>query len=310
MEFVPPRKVFQMAPSSPRARHEASTYDIPDFLYPVRTSSGGMASVYQGHPYPRKGFIYAEAVIALGKVKRFTLALFQSFTALTKGPRGFLNTFLYNYVRLVDYSLVNECERVPYLHYEYYCEFSKATWDFTYFFLRYLKVDFDTALRTGLILATMFENDDAYRFPLEDILSETTKEALLANPRKEIVRLVGIYKQRSQNFNTEGTAAGNRMESMARMATFLLLIPSVKRAFKFALKSVKFEWFQYDELDEYWALNRGDYQSFGLPLDVRKERQITMMIDYAQKMNPDKQIVRVDNEDGTVNINAIEHAVQ
>jgi hypothetical protein len=185
MDFVPPSRVFQIPPQGARQRHEQGTYEIPGFLYPGRSKTGGMVSYFQGHPYPRKGFVYAEAVMAVAKVKRATLALFQPFTDIKKGIIGFLESYLKNYIRLAD-ILFADCERIPYLKYEYYCEFSKATWDFTFLFLRNLGISFDTSYKVGLILATLFENDDAYKVRPQDLLSESSKEKLLKNPRKEV----------------------------------------------------------------------------------------------------------------------------
>lgn len=263
-----------------------------------------MASVYLGHPFPRKGFVYTEAVMAMEEVKRVTLSLFLPFVDIKKGLIGFLESYLSNYNRLID-RLLQRCERVPYLHYEYYCEFSKATWDFTCLFLRRFGFSFTTSYKTGLILATIFENDDAYRFPLEDILSETTKEKLQDNPRQEIDRLLEIFKQRSTYFSQDEQAMGNRIEKIAKLLKFLLLIPSVKKSFKFALENINFNWFQYDELDRYWALQRKDYMSFGEPFETRMEKMVNMMIDFAKKQNPDKEIVRTDLGDGRVKVSAI-----
>lgn len=301
MEFVPPKRVFQEPVKDARVRHEDSAYTLPDFLHATRTKTGGMASVFQGHPFPRKGFIYAEGVMAVAKAKRVTLALFQPITAIKKGLIGFLESYLYNYCRLVD-MLFADCERIPYLHYEYYGEFSKAVLDFTKEFLIQIGISETVASKTGLILATIFENDDAYKTPLIDVFSETTKEQLMKNPRKEVLRLVHIYAERSHHINDEGTGAGNRMVSMGKLASFILLIPTVKKAFRKALEPINFAWFQYDEWEEYWALARSDYEVKGLPFSIRREMQIAKMTEYAKTLNPGKEIKRIDNEDGTTNI--------
>lgn len=304
MEFVPPKRVFQEPVRDARERHEEGTYSIPDFLYPGRSKNGGMVSYFQGHPFPRKGFIYAEGVMAVAKAKRVTLALFQPFTDIKKGIIGFLESYLKNYIRLIDIMFA-ECERVPYLHYEYYCEFSKATWDFTHIFLKSLGITHETADKTGLILATIFENDDAYKIRPQDLLSVTTKEALMKNPRKELLRLGKLLVERDPSFISGENGAGGRIEKMIKMFSYLLWLPAVKRAFRKALEEVKFEWFQYDELDYYWSLCRIDYNTHGRSFEDRKEEQIRMMIDYAQKLNPGKEVKQVEQEDGSINIIAV-----
>lgn len=307
MEFVPPKRVFQQPPQDARIRHEQGSYDLPDFLFPTQTNSGGMASVFKGHPFPRKGFIVGEAVFATAKVKRVTLAMFKPFTDVKRGLLAFLESYLYNYNRMAD-MLYADCVRIPYLHYEYYSEFSKATWDFVRIFLTELGINKDIASKTGLICATIFENDDAYRIRPQDILSESSKEALIANPRKEIKRLLDIYKTRELCWegdeNHQGHA-GARIVKMVKMFSLLLWLPPVKRAFKKALSEVRFEWFQYDTWDYYWCLNRGDYNCLGRILEDRMKEQIEMMTKFAEQQNPGKRIEQVKNEDGTININVI-----
>ncbi len=303
MDFVPPRKVFRIPPRDPRTLHEELGYDIPNFLYPTLTKTGGMASVFQGHPLPRKGFTYSEAVKTNNKIKRVSLALFQSFFGLKKGIKGFINLLLENYYRLVA-SFFNDCERPPIHWYKYYSEFSKSTWDFSFLFLRWLGVPFETAFKTGMVLATIFQYDDAYTVRVMDVLSETTKEKLLKNPRQEITRLLGILKKRDPSFSDSKHGAGWKIETIAKIIRITLLIPRVRKAFDFALENTNFQWFQYDEMDLYWSLNRIDYQVQGKSFEERKKIAIEKMAEYAKEMNPGKQIV-INETDTGFNVSAI-----
>ena len=306
MEFVPPKKVFHKIPQDPVARHEQGSYDIPGFLYPGRSKNGGMVSHFQGHPFPRKGFIYREGVMATNKMKRVTLSLIMPLASLKSGLKGFVESFIYNYTRLID-GLMMDYERPPYLAYEYYSEFPKSIWNFTFLFLRKLGISFLPAYRTGRIIATIFENDDMYKSRALDIFSETTLEKLLNNPRAEIDRLVQIYAKREKFISEEDNEqqAGNRIVRVAKLFKLLLLIPKVKEAFRFALKGIEFKWLQYDESEYYWCLNRADYDCLGKSFEERKEVQIQLMADYAQKMNPGKEIHRIEQDNGNVQIVAI-----
>lgn len=301
IEFVPPSKVFQVAPKAPRERVQTSGYNIPGFRFATLTKTGGMATMFNFHPLPRKGFVYLEGQMQLGKIKRIALAFFQSFTGLKHGLFGFADALLKNFVRLTDSILLTECERVPYLKYQYYCEFSKALWDATFLFLRYFGFDFHYSYRAGLILATIFQNDDAYTTPAQDVLSETTKEELLKNPRKEILRLARIYQERSKAINGDGNSAGDRILSVAKALSLLLYIPKFKKAFRFALENVNFDWFQYDAWDWYWALTRKDYNSFGIPWEKRVPLINKMMLEQAQYENPGKN-VRLEQEGNEISI--------
>lgn len=298
MNFAPPKRVFQIAPQNSVARHEVGTYDLPPMIGASRSSNGGMLTYFSGHPYPRKSFIYPEAVIAINKVKRVTLSLFLPFSSIKKGIKGFIESYLENYIRLID-SLLSDYERVPYLHYQYYCEFSKASWNFTFIFLRYLGFSFNIAYKIGLIIATIFEYDDAYRVRPQDLLSETTLKALTENPRKEINRLLEILKERDPTFSKDGLGAGDRIRKLSKMFSFLLYIPKVKKAFIRALQECNFKWFQYDEIDKYWALCRADYHTFGRTFDERKEENIQMMISFMEKNNPGMKVKRIPKEDGS-----------
>lgn len=300
-QFVPPSRVFQIKPGSSVSRHQASGYSIPNFVGLVRTNTGGMAQVFTGHPFPRKGFPYIEGIMALSKAKRVTLSLFHPYAALKNGLRAFLEAYVLNWIRLVD-AILSDNERIPYLKYEYYCEFAKGLWHAIYLFLRYLGFSFDTSYRAGLVVATFFEYDDAYRFPPQDVLSETTLEALLKHPRREINRLAKLFWERTMHKGQDG--AGARMIAMAQMFSLLLLLPPVKKAFRFALSNIDFSYLQYDNIDRYWALNRSDYMSMGRPLEERMEEQISLMVDFMQQQNPGKRIAVERNDDGTVNLNA------
>jgi hypothetical protein len=303
LTFVPPRQVFQTPPSPPGEKLEKVGYEVSGFKGTARSDTGGMLSYFEGHPHPRKGFVYAEGVVANSKAKRVTLALFQPFISINfrKGITGFLESYLQNYIRLVD-SLFAECERIPYLHYEYYCEFSKASWNFVTSFLRGIGISFITAHKVGLIVATMFEYDDAYRVPLQDILSETTKDKLLNNTRKEINKLLKIHRERDPRFTKDELGAANKLNKLGKAIRFLLFIPRIKRSFKQALSESNFEWFQYDKYDRYWALGRYDYNTFGRNLEDRKEEQIKLMTEFMKKSNPGKDIKRIDKEDGSSDI--------
>lgn len=305
VEFVAPNRVYQIPRASASERTEANGYSLGVPLGLAKTKTGGLATWFQGHPFPRKTFIYAGVTEPNNKAKRITLALFLPFASLRNGIKAFLNSYLHNYTRLVD-SFYADCDQIPYLYYQYYSEFGKSLWDFIYFFLKRLGIKDQVAYRTGLQIATMIENDDAYRVRLQDLLNEANKEALLKNPRKELLRLLEIYKQREPTLSDEKDLnhAGARIIGMAKMISLLLYIPWVKNAFKFALNNVNFEWFKLDEWDHYWTLNRIDYNCNGKTFEERKEEMLEIMVNFAKQLNPNKEVVKVETPDG-VNINII-----
>lgn len=307
--FTAPGRVYQQVRATVEQRTAASGYDLNEPAGITKTYSGGMATIFPGHPFPRKGFVYFGVTEPNNKAKRITLALFVPFASLRHGLKAFLNAYLYNYNRLID-SIYNDADQVPYLHYEYYSEFGKSLWDFIYLFLKHLGIKDEIAYRTGLQVTTMIEYDDAYLHRLMDIMNESVKENFLQNPRKELLRLLEIYKQREPYLTNESSLheTGARMVGMIKMIGFFLYVPWVKNAFKFAVENVNFDYFKLDEWDEYWMLPRGDYNCLGKPFEERKLLAVEKMVNYAKQMNPDKQIEVEESVDG-FKIKVIENAI-
>lgn len=113
-------------------------------------------------------------------------------------------------------------------------------------------------------IATIFEYDDAYRYRIEDIASETTKEALMKNPRKEIKRLTEIFMQR------EKTHATDMIGRISWLLSLLLVHPRIKKAFITAVSKLNLKRLQLDNADRYHVLIRADYDFTGLSLEDRK----------------------------------------
>lgn len=297
VEFVAPNKIYQIPRMSASERVELGGYSLGIPLGLAKTKTGSLGTWFQGHPFPRKTFIYSGVTQPNNQAKRITLSLFLPFASLKQGLKAFLNSYLHNYTRLID-SIYADCDQIPYLHYQYYSEFGKALWDFIYLFLKKLGIKDEIAYRVGLQLTTMIEYDDAYKMPLQDLLNETSKDALFKNPRKEILRMIEIYKQRTLTWDegNEGTA-GEKIIRAGKMLSLLLYIPWIKNAFKFALNNVNFEWFKLDEWDYYWTLNRGDYNCNGRSFEERKNEMLQKMVEFAEQANPGKKAKIVEDND-------------
>jgi len=300
VEFVAPRKVYIDQRRDVTERLDSNGYSLGQPLGLTKTKTGGLATWFAGHPFPRKTFIYPGVIKENNKAKRISLALFLPFASLRRGLLAFIESYILNFTRLLD-VVYADGEQIPYLHYQYYSEFGKVIRDFTYLFLRKLGIKSEIAYRFGLQLATMIEYDDAYKVRLQDIANEIDKESLLKTPRKEILRVLELYKQRDSFDENNLMHAGARITELAKMGSLILYIPKVKKAFRFALENVNFEWVKLDEWDYYWTLNRGDYNCNGRPFEERKEEQIRMMIEFTKETNPGKVVERVEI-DGVINI--------
>ena len=108
------------------------------------------------------------------------------------------------------------------------------------------------------IVSHLFEYDNAYRLPIQDLFSETSKEKW-NNPSKEIKRLAKIFGERHVNI-----AVTKKVKNVALLARIALLIPNIKKALIKAFKEVELENLQLDEADRYWLSIRTDYLQGGL----------------------------------------------
>ena len=282
---LPPREVFQYPKpetdigGDPVAyldgkRKQMGGFEAQNWIETVCPPEGGIYSYHEGDPYPRKGHTYLEAVESNNTVKRITLTMVLPLASkeMALPALGFMLTPYKWKIRLLEKFLVHY-RRLAELHMgqhflkpEYYNICSKELWNFVYRFLKELGIDPELSHALGRIVATMFEYDDAYRYRLEDVLTETDK-VKLKKPRQEILRLLKIYQSR-ELYKGEN-AVGGRMEKMAKGLSFLMLYPPVKRAFKKALAESDLSNLQLDEIDRYFCLNRPDYQFFGQPLANR-----------------------------------------
>lgn len=282
--------VFEHQPKPSLDRQMGYGYGLPNVVELTRSKDGEMLSHFEGYPHlPRKGFIYAEAVEANNKVKKEFLLRLLPFACKAmilpaigfllnsrKKKLEFIDNYLQNFIRAAD-SIYLSYERPAYLKKEYYCNFSKAVWDFTTTFLKELGLsdkcndplcelplnDCPKSLvhRVGKVVATLFEYDDAYKIRPMDILTETDKETLLKDPRGESNRLLLIFKHREPSLGPY--EVGDKIITLGRLLSYSLLIPKLKKAFKKAIENVNFNWLQLDESEYFWNLNRTDYHMQG-----------------------------------------------
>ena len=130
-------------------------------------------------------------------------------------------------------------------------------------FLYQLGIEQTIADKFSENITHLIEHDNAYRFRIQDILSETTKDKL--RNRNELNRLAKLALKRS----TE--VVGLKFVKLAKLISYSLLIPKLKKAYNKMLDEMTLESLQYDESDRYWVALRKDFDAFGLTYDERKE---------------------------------------
>lgn len=244
---------------------------------------------YKGAPYPRKGFPTPEAVSSINIVKRifietiktfgmwqFSLSWFLALITTYKGRPENHHDDIIDYgeksmpvvekllasFNRVSYGVVSQYMLKP----EHMTQFASEFQGLVCAVMLRLKLDREGSKQFARIIGTLMEYDNAYRYRLEDIFSETTKEKLSTEPYKEVKRLIKLYISREKDMGV-----AHKFKAMEKLGTLLLLLPKVKLALRKALEHCEFERLQMDEIDTYWCRSRLDYAFGGRSHKERSE---------------------------------------
>jgi hypothetical protein len=253
MKLVAPEKIFKNRRAQPLSGAEVTTY----LTTKVKEVKGkGIFTYYQGIKIPRVGVSptyedFPMAMAEIDKVKRVLREYLKNPFLLFRPEKT-----------LREFNLfADKCLGQWYLDEKYWCP---ATWQICRFILwtlMDLEIDGDVCVKTAEIVATLFEYDDAYRYRLNDLMSETTQEAMIRNPRKEIKRLLEIINTRDSVKEKTG--------KVGRLISFLLLIPKVKRAMIRGLEAVDWQGWQLTESEIFHTLLWDGYDVQGKKEDER-----------------------------------------
>lgn len=265
----PPREVFEFGDTTTTEHLVHGTPQplpyITHYSYPTEEEGGGMFVHYLDFKFPRKGFPFPEACQANNIAKRILIG---QIRWLAKNPlaltsllrRKNLNSWLQEVGSAADVSLGQ-------YHLKEF-RYQKSIRELRKFIAVFLKeiggINEEVYLQFAKIVSSMFEWDDAYLLPLQDLFSETTKEKLNKNPAQELSRLFKLFKERDPRPKMQNTIG-----SSVKLLSLAFLYPGIKRAFRKALGEVNFENLQMDEGDKYWALRWMHYNAGGIDFDTR-----------------------------------------
>lgn len=224
------------------------------------TYEGGVKLYIKGIPFPQKSCPTPESIIAINTVKRVLISFF-NVRCMPTSKHKLIKAFNRITLDVMYQHILKE---------KYMTAFARELKIFIYNFLIAWNINKEEARQTSQILSHVFEFDNAYRYRMQDLLNETSKEKITS--RKEVIKLARIAYERDdvQSIEQGGDRrVGKQFVKIAKYGSFLLYIPGVKRALKTALNQCEWQNFLMDDSDLYWSNLRKDYNFRGLTYNER-----------------------------------------
>lgn len=224
----------------------------------ISTENGLFLNI-KGAEFPYKGMASLDAIAGMNIAKRLLIKGITVVSPLKLIFQSYRTKVIY------AYSDIAYMATKPFvLKEEHRTSFTNELNRFTKNLLNNLNIREKTSDILAKTISHIFEYDSAYKFRIQDILSETTPERLYNAPIQEINRLLHISHQRDYE------VVSTKFKAIGKILTFSLLIPSIRKAFKKAIKESNFENLQLDENDRYWTAQRIDYKFWGQSNEQRK----------------------------------------
>ena len=267
----PPREVFKNGDTTVTEHLIHGTPQplpyITHYEYPEEKDGGGIFVHYLDFKYPRRGFPFPEAVQANNIAKRLLIG---QIRWLAKNPLALssllwkknLNKWLREMSSAANISLGQF--QLQDFRYQKFCREVRI---FVKEFLKGMGIDSEVSEEFAKVVASLLEWDDAYPTILKDLASETSKEALMKNPAKELDRLFKLFKERDVRTKMHETIG-----TPIKILKLAFLYPGIKKAFLKTLETIDFTNLQMDDSDRYWALRWLTYNAMGLSIEERMKK--------------------------------------
>jgi len=227
----------------------------------------GIKMYIEGADYPQKGLAPPEAIVACNILKRLTVEglriLLHPAIAITFLPLLMRKSFMERLLASFNSIAVKVMESYI-LKYEYLSPTGQFLNDSILTFLIQMGLKRIVACPFAKYFSHLVEYDGAYKFRVQDLLSETTTEKLLADPQKEIKEMLRKLKERDIHPQV--------VEKFARILNplaFLLKFGRIKKAWQTTLKENPIEKAHFDDGDKYWICHRNDYKFMGMSYEQR-----------------------------------------
>lgn len=230
----------------------------------VFPKGGGILTYLRGYKEPYRGFPYFEMVERVDDIKKISKKVFSRIYHDTKGIKRLKLLFLFPMLR----TIINGFRYALWFHTS---KFKMRIKRYSQPMREIYRVwntlgDSEEIKEWRDIVCMILEFDNAYRYRVQDILSELNKETLKKNPLKEILRLMDLLIERELE---EGVQ--NKWKEMRDLGGFYLRIArgllSMVQEF---LLEINLEEVKFSKEDLYFCVMRTDYD-FGFCL--RGERK-------------------------------------
>ena len=227
-------------------------------------SRQGWFVYHVGKKYPMKGFPFPQALTACEPPKRMTIWFTKFLTYKGLIPFYILLFLVPKKVRieiitrlLKFYIAYADGYLLPYYpENKFFMEMTYELKGFITLFLMKLGFDMIISSKVAYIFSTFIEYDTAYRWRMTDLLSETTKEKMMADPGGEAMRLLAIMADRESKPHL--VKKFQRFAMLLKYGSFIF-----KKPFRYALKEVDFTKFQYDDIARDEIKHYNQYKFFG-----------------------------------------------
>jgi len=207
----------------------------------------GALRYIDGASFPAKGIPTPEAVFAVNQIKNLIKESVKYAPFLIFCNRNKLFTSFNN--------LTNRFLAPYKVQHKYLCPTAFSVYTFIAKFLVNIGIDENIAENTAYNIAHIFEYDDAWRYRLQDIATESNVDALYDTPVKELKRLVEVLKER-QDMGSHNVVS-DKVERLIKPLYWVLKIPKYRNSFFNVIRQI--EGMKYDEADWYWVCLRNDY---------------------------------------------------
>lgn len=252
-----PKELFKAEQNAPLLKERAIVHLIEKIE--VKAYEGTLVW-YQGAKQPKKGFPSPQALYALNQIKKIIIEGFSILNIFIA-----LGIFISDKNRLLrSFNVIFDKIFLNFkIKDEYLCKSAFNLAKFVQGLLENLGIDKTIAYEFAFNIAQIIEYDDAYRYRVQDVMSEINNDNMLKNPRKELLRLMDIWQERDR----PGVTA--KMRKIITPITYFLYIPKFKKAFVSNVYSL--HEMRYDDADWYWVCRRSDYNFGGVSYEERSK---------------------------------------